>query len=349
MKNIQKPIVYHALFWIGYFLFNTFKWGNYFHDYYYSFKSNLLGFSIHIVLCYFHAYYLLPKFIPQKKYITYFLLLLLSLTVMLFVKVGLTWLLVTTNVWPESNNGQEVLGLNHILTVMIGELYVIGITTSIKLTIDWLRNQQRTRELEKQHMETELNLLKSQMQPHFFFNTLNNLYSLTLIQSPKAPDTVLKLSELMSYMLYQKDNRVLISDEIKHLQNYLDLEKLRFGRRLHIDFEIEGDISGKKIVPLIFLPFIENVFKHGVKNQLNEIHVRMSLQISDNHITFTCQNPNPVEVEGFNGATVLVKKAGGLGLKNAKRRLDLLFEDRYSLTIDDDQETYTVTLKIPLE
>ena len=243
--QISKSVGYHLIFWGVYFAFNVLRWGSYFNDYEYSLQSNLIGFPIHIFLAYLNAYYLLPKFVPKAKYLQYFSALIVALTAMFFVKVYLNYYLVSPVVWPESYKSEEIFGVNHIITVMLGELYVLGVTTSIKLTMDWLRQQKLAKALETQSLETELDFLKSQIQPHFFFNTLNNLYALTLEKSDKAPDIVLKLSELMSYILYQtsETRRVPLSKEIIQMQHYLDLEQLRFGKRLKLRFEISGPIS----------------------------------------------------------------------------------------------------------
>lgn len=346
--SIPKNFRYHIAFWLCYFTFNVLRWGSYFNDYSYSLRSNLIGFPIHITLAYFHAYYLLPKFISTGKYFKYFSLFLGALVLMFFVKAYANLLLASPVVWPESYREEEILGINYMITVILGELYVIGLTTSIKLTIDWLRYQKRTKQLLRKNLETELDLLKSQIQPHFFFNTLNNLYALTLEKSDKAPETVLKLSELMSYILYQASNtrHVSLLKEVVQMQNYLDLEKLRFGKRLRLHFELQGDMEGAEIAPLILLPFIENVFKHGVRNQLEELSIEMLLQVEGNWLVFRVSNPKPPQVT-LSENLLSQNSAGGLGIKNAKRRLDLLYNGNFELNIGEDKNRYTVELKIP--
>lgn len=347
--RVSKQVGYHVLFWGIYFAFNVLRWGSYFNDYSYSFKSNLIGFPIHIFLAYLNAYYLLPKFIPKGQYLRYFGALTLALSAMFLVKVYLNYYLVSPVVWPESYKAEEIFGANHIITVMLGELYVIGLTTSIKLTMDWLYHQRRTKALETKNLETELDLLKSQIQPHFFFNTLNNLYALTLDKSDKAPETVLKLSELMSYILYQASNtrKVSLSKEIVQMQHYLDLEQLRFGKRLNLSFEIQGNIERVEIAPLILLPFIENTFKHGVHNQITTIDIQMNLQVGDQWLDFTIINPKPPLPAYLPQGLTLEKPVGGVGLKNAKRRLELIYKDKFQLNIYNEEDRYKVHLRIP--
>src|SRR5690606_20693431 len=192
---LKKPVVYHTLFWIGYFVFNTLRWGFYFDDYLYSLKSNIVEFPIHVLLVYFNIYFLLRKVLPKSlpRYIFY---LLLSILIMSLVRIVLTYSFVTTEVWRESVIPVESpFGFNYILAVYLGELYFIGLITAIYLVIALISSKKNMLELQQRNHETELSFLRSQVQPHFFFNTLNNLYALTLEKSEKAPETVLKLSE----------------------------------------------------------------------------------------------------------------------------------------------------------
>lgn len=248
---LKKPLVYHSLFWIGYFTFNTLRWGFYFDDYLYSLKSNIVEFPIHVLLVYFNIYFLLRRVLPKSlpRYIFY---LLFSILVMSLVRIVLTYGLVTTEVWRESVIPVESpFGFNYILAVYLGELYFVGLITAIYLIIALITSKKNMLELQQRNHDTELSFLRSQVQPHFFFNTLNNLYSLTLEKSEKAPETVLKLSELMSYVIYKgKDQRVNLTEEIEHINNYIDLENLRFGNKLEARLLISGDVGENNSLPL---------------------------------------------------------------------------------------------------
>lgn len=170
---------------------------------------------------------------------------------------------------------------------------------------------------------------------------MNNLYSLTLKKSDKAPDVVLKLSELMSYMLYESNTpKVSLNKEITYLQNYLDLEELRFGQRLTISFKMEGKTEEVYIPPLILILFIENSFKHGVKNIVDKIEIDICLKVENGSLFFQVKNPVPE-----NNAS---PKTTGIGLKNVRRRLDLLYGNNYSLDELKKEKEYTVSLKIPV-
>lgn len=247
-----------------YFLFNTLRWGSYYNDFFLSLKGNLIGFPIHILLCYFTIYLLIPKLIFRGRFIRFSLILLFSILVMVVLKFYLTLFLISNNVWPEGPETTSRFTLNYAVTMMLGELYVISFVSAIKITLDWISTSKRAARLEKERLEAELRFLRSQISPHFFFNTLNNIYSLSLEQSKKTPETVLKLSELMRYLLYEtKHKKQALDKELQCIKNYLDLERLRHGQRVNIDMNVKGNIKGRKVPSMLFIPFIENAFKHG--------------------------------------------------------------------------------------
>jgi len=335
---------YHIIFWIIYFSFNTLRWGSYYSDYLYSFKSNLLGFPIHIALCYLNIYYLMPKFVYKKKYLTYTLLVFASIFFMVFVKFNLTYYLLNTNVWPEGPVVTNTLTVNYAIDMMIGELYVITFVTAIKITMDWLKEHKRLTDLEKLQLETELLFLKTQVSPHFFFNTLNNIYSLAIEKSDKTPKIILKLSELMRYLLYEtKPKRQSLEKEILCIQSYLDLERVRYGEQLEINMDISGDIENKKIAPILLLSFVENSFKHGANKNIGNIRIDISFKIKKDFLYFKISNPVPALTkykQSFN-------YNGGIGLKNVKKRLSLGYsKDEYNLKINNKKKLFVVKLKI---
>ena len=192
----------------------------------------------------------------------------------------MTYLLITHNVWPEGPQIINTLTLNYTIDMMMGELYVMTFVTAIKITLDLLQEQKRVTDLEKSQLETELLFLKSQISPHFFFNTLNNIYSLSVEKSNKTPKIVLKLSELMRYMIYEtNDSIVPISKELAYLESYIDLQKIRFGDDIQIDFKHELGPKSSQIEPMLLIPFVENAFKHGVgfiENPTIEIELKDS-------------------------------------------------------------------------
>lgn len=343
LKNTSStiPLKYHVIFWLSYFTFNVIRWGSYFDDYWYSLKSNLVEFPLHIILVYLNIYYLIPRFILTKKYKHYIFWLIVSLGFLYVIRTGLNYFLVTENIWPEVGTTQKAFTFNHIIAVVLGELYVVALVTAIKLTVDWIYERKRAENLEKERLQTELNFLKSQIQPHFFFNTLNNLYALTLEKSDIASSVVLKLSDIMQYVLYDvKEPLVKLFDEINYIQNYLEIERLRFNDTIKITTNIIGNIEHIKIPPLLFLPFIENCFKHGIKNN-NQTEVIISFENKNNKwLLFKVKNT-------FNELNKPQTKHG-IGIKNVTRRLELLYKQNFKLNFKVENNQYKVQLKIPI-
>jgi len=343
-SSYKITLKHHIIFWLVYFLFNTLRWGSYFDDYLYSLKSNLVGFPIHMVLCYFNIYFLMPKFVFKRKYLLYVFLILTSLYLMLVAKFNLTYFLVNQNVWPEGPEITNKLTFDYAIDMMIGELYVITFVTAIKITFDWISEHKRLTDLEKVQLETELLFLRTQISPHFFFNTLNNIYSLALEKSNKTPQIILKLSKLMRYLLYEtKDKYQTLENEILCIQNYLDLERMRFGNKLEINMDIEGNIENKKIAPILLLSFIENAFKHGVSKNLGKVKVNINFKIIDDFLYFSISNPTPAITKYKQN----IDSIGGIGIENVRKRLALRYnKDVYDLSIEKNEDLFIVNLKI---
>jgi hypothetical protein len=217
-------------------------------------------------------------------------------------------------------------------------LFVVVMASVGKFTFDWFKNARIRRELETQNLSSELAFLKSQINPHFLFNTLNNIHTLAYKKSDEAPEAIMKLSDLMRYMLYESDTeQVPLDTEMAHLKSFIGLQALRFKSPDIVDLEITGDTSTKTIAPLILLPFVENAFKHGY--QLNRAGaISIQLHVSDD-IQFSIQNDKPPA-----GTLVQKDEAGGIGLENISRRLELIYKTAYTLEVDETSSQFKVNL-----
>ena len=316
------------------------RWGYYFDDYWYSFKSNLVEFAIHIVIVYGNIYYLIPKLILHKKYKTYIAIMVLILVLVYIIRGGLNYVLVTKEIFPESEIKSSFFDLNFIIAVILGELYVISFVTSIKLLVEWFLEKMKNEDLAKLQMDTELKYLRTQIHPHFFFNTLNNLYALTLQKSDYAPRLVLKLSSMMEYVLYDvKSSKANLLSEINHINNYIDIERMRFGDQIEFDMDITGQIEDVEVPPLLFLTFVENAFKHGLKDS-DKVAITISFTVLNEYLEFTIKN-------SFNPSTSS-NGSHGIGIENAKRRLKLLFSSNFIFNTIIEDGTYTLYIKIPI-
>lgn len=348
-KKESRPykitVWHHIIFWGLYFLFNTLRWGSYFDDYDYSFKTNILSFASHIPLAYFNVYFLMPKLIYTRKYGWYGLSVLGCLIVALVFRFYSTYYLVGSNVWPEGPEPIDHITLNYAIQMMIGELYVMSFVTAIKITIDWLQEKHKIHDLEKRQLVTELRFLRTQVSPHFFFNTLNNIYSLTLEKSDKAPQLVLKLSSLMRYLLYAtRESTQPLLREIENIQNYVEIERVRFDNELELDISVEGDFDDAKIAPMLLMPLVENAFKHGANKSLNEMEIKIRFQMIEDFLHFEISNSVPVPVNPE------LATEGGIGLQNVQKRLELGYPSQdYKFEIEKSETSFNVRLNLKVK
>lgn len=230
-------------------------------------------------------------------------------------------------------------------TFILLSTYLVGAGSSIYFVVtDWVRSQKVKQELKNETLQSELKFLKSQINPHFLFNTLNSLYALTLKKSDLAPEIVLRLSEMMRYMLYEcNEKQVPLEKEINYVVNYLELEKLRHGAKMDVKFNQEGKSDGLYIAPLMFIPFIENSFKHGISQHTRDSYVNINMKIQPTQLDLIIENSKAPTMPGSS-----LRKSGGIGLVNVKRRLDLLYPDQYKLEVLDEPNSYIIKLKLTL-
>lgn len=222
----------------------------------------------------------------------------------------------------------------------LAALFVIAMAGIGKFTFDWFENARIRRELENQNLISELAFLKSQINPHFLFNTLNNIHTLAYKKADGAPEAIMKLSELMRYMIYESDMEfVPLTKEIQHLHSFIDLQELRFKTKGIVKLEVNGDASQKSIAPLLLLPFIENAFKHGYQlNRQGAIKAKLSV---GHEITYEVENEVPTGDKQLEKDSV-----GGIGLDNIKRRLALIYPGRHTFEVDESSSHFRVRLTV---
>lgn len=216
---------------------------------------------------------------------------------------------------------------------------LIGISIPILFTL-WIYEQWRwIKSLKNEKAKAELQLLKSQINPHFFFNTLNNLYGLTVEKSDKAPEVVLKLGDMMRYTIYEgKEERVPIQDEIQYLENYIELHKIRYQKNVQVHF-INSVISDFQIAPLLYIILVENAFKHGVETLIENAYIFIEIEEAGNSVSFTIEN---------NFDRAMQDNRVGIGLENLKKRLELIYPNKYTFDEIKSVNTYKTLLTIDL-
>lgn len=339
-------IILHLIFWIVFISFFSIVFGSFNENYGEQFLIQLTDAIVQIPAVYVALYLLMPKLLFRKRYGSFFL----SLIGLVFLFSILSWAnyiyLQKPLFWPHDRGLAYFWNWAKIFK-STGEIYpVVVVAIVLKWFKYWYRDQQRTQQLEQEKLQAELKFLKAQVHPHFLFNTLNNLYALTLKQSQDAPEVVLKLSDLLDYMLYECNaDWVPLRKEIKLVEDYIALERIRYGKRLEISFDIRGEVENQMIAPMMILPFVENSFKHGVSEELHQSWVSMDLTVKRESLTLKVENSK--SKNGEHEDRFDYKQ--GIGLKNVQRRLDLLYEGEYDLNVLDTEESYLVVLKLNLK
>jgi two-component system, LytTR family, sensor kinase len=334
----KNKTLQHILFWVIHVVFYGTLYGSFEDNYGQTYLEELMFLPVRVLFTYFTLYVLLPGFLLPGRYAAFLGLFLLGSLVAGIMQRYVGFSLNYPMYHPEFLR-DPFFYFPKIVKTFVGIYPVVFLALVIKLFKHWYATQQEQQILKEEKLSAELKFLKTQIHPHFLFNTLNNLYALTLKKSERAPEMVLKLSELINYMLYEcKSEEVDLSREIKFIQNYVDIEKMRYGDKLDVDLRVSGTVTDRKIAPLILLPFVENCFKHGASENLQQSWVKISVDSYADHLVIKVENSKSGEKAG-NGAA-------GIGIQNVRRRLDLLYGEKYQLKIINGEETYLVVLSI---
>ena len=350
-KSFLKKIIFessyrwlrHLLLWVLIFVFLVFGINE--PD---DVSESLITFIIYIpvvaLYTYGIIYFLIPKFLLKEKYIAFFIFYCC------WCATALTLIYLDTYYvfypiyhlerphFTAMETYRTIFALNRFARMNMFAMFFVF----IKFFKYWQIEQQQKIEIEKDKVNAELELLKAQLHPHFLFNTLNNLYSLVREKSERAPKMLMRLSELLSYVLYEcKAGEVLLSKEISVMKDYVALEQERYGDRLDVSLNFSGDIEGKMIVPLLFQPFIENAFKHGTSEQLGKVWLSIDLSVKKNQLYFKIINScdKNFSIDELNK---------GIGINNVRKRLELLYPGKSELYNGMEQGVYIVSMSIEL-
>jgi len=269
------------------------------------------------------------------------------LALLIGISLLLTPFITLFNVWIRNdyathNHNPLVQAHFHFINLVI----VTALSSLVRIPLEWLKIQSEKNELVAKNMETELQSLKNQINPHFLFNTLNNLYALTLKKSDLAPQIVLKLSDMMRYMLYEcNESEVYLEKEFQYIENYIEIEKIRHASESQISLHFDPTLYTKKLAPLLLIPFVENSFKHGLQASLEKSYIDIQANWINGFLEFKVTNSKPPSMPGIG----LAPKSGGVGLANVKKRLNLIYPEQFKLVINDQPDYFSVSLKIKLK
>lgn len=295
--------------------------------------------AFHMVVAYMNYFFFLPRFLERKKLGRYLLEFLVPFIVIMFLRVHLQRYLIDGYTHQE----RYFYSTAYVVQTVAGSLFIVIFVSMLRFAKDWFEFEARKKEIENEKLTAELNFLKEQINPHFLFNTLNNLYYLAFTQSPNTTEVIAKLSQMMRYMIYDSNYpQVPLSKEIEYMQNYISLERLRLNDTIPIQFEIQGNAENVLIAPLIFITFLENAFKHGVSNNNPKAWVNVSIRLEGDKCIYKVENSKVLS------ARKGIEERSGIGLQNVKRRLELSYPGKYELQVDDRPDQYTVLLNLHL-
>lgn len=342
-----KRIALHVAFWMMAWLVTAVIYGYEKMPAIVALECNLILLPVHMFYFYTIAYLIIPKYLLRRRYFQFTVILILFV----FIIPCISRIFDIYLVEPRLDAYLKLLGFNnwdkvqgtkwerfsnvvYYLSAFKGVNLLVWFAVAIKFFNSWSQRNNAA-------LQAELNLLKAQIHPHFLFNTLNNLYALTLNNSPKSPEIVMGLSEILRYMLYECNvEHVPLKKDIAMLDNFILLEKMRYEDRLDVNFTKEGDLEGHQIAPLLLLPLVENAFKHGAGEQIGQAWINIELQVEGKALKFKINNSKP--------ETLKTQAAGNIGLENLGKRLTLIYPDAYQLKIYDEEDMFAVILKIDL-
>jgi len=294
-----------------------------------------------VPLFYLNVFWIIPWFFQSKKYMLYFSIGVIAVLVFAFLS-ELLFSQYADFIFPGFYFVSDFSIRDNVLV----HGFYLAASTMIVLSGSWFREARQKQQiitLEKEKIRTELQMLKNQVNPHFFFNTLQSLYALALKKSDELPEMILKLSDLMRYVIYEADTeKIAIQKEVIFLENYLELQKLRLTKDADLKFDVEGENDQVEITPLLLIHFVENCFKHGLKGEAGRVYAHINLAYSPERIVFKAINNQKKNRRGDQEQT------SGTGLENVKRRLELHYPGRHHIKINSLENSFEITLKILL-
>lgn len=341
LLDINNRLYVHIAFWVSYYLYRVYLYIDVYDN---TIQVQFFELFVKIFAVYANLYILMPFFLKKEKNLYYGI----SLVALIILSGAMQLQVVAWMIEAElyvNFNPELLYSSRKVFNVTSNIVSLIFLVMVAKIMKDNYINQQINQALLQEKLEHELKFLKAQINPHFFFNTLNSLYALILNKSDLAVEVIVKLSNLMSYMLYETNqDEVLLDKELDYLGDYIELEKLRFGDELEVNYQIQGLLDHKYIAPMLLIPFVENSFKHSVSGGTEKIKIDIDAQMDRGIFYFQIKNSLSLQAISNTQKT----KTGGIGLKNVRRRLDLLYKDAYSLDIQQSTDNFVVNLTINL-
>ena len=293
-----------------------------------------------ISIFYFHAYWMLPKLL-WKKQMLYYIILILVLFIIFMLLREMLFLRLRPRFMglPPGRQEFEIFRPDRLDSMFLFVVIMV-ISAGIWIVQEWMQAEKKSKQIESERIAMELSFLRSQINPHFMFNTLNSIYSLALVKSDMTADAVIKLSDMMRYLIQDSDSdKVPLEKELEYLSHYVELQRIRLGGNINVTYHCAGNPSGYQIPPLILMPFVENAFKYGISSH-EPAPVIIDISVADRVLNLSVSNRIFTDRP--------VPDSSGLGIRNTRQRLEMIYPGHYSLDITENQKMYKINLMIHL-
>jgi two-component system, LytTR family, sensor histidine kinase AlgZ len=340
----NRILLVHISFWLVYVSFNLFRLS--------SIKGGEIPWSTRLVftgtavffnlaIAYLNYFLILPRFLENRRFGRYLFELVVPLVVLVILRV------IIIRFYVDGYSHQEGYFYSAVYVAQVGAdmLVILFFVGMLRFAVDLFELEARRKEIENQNLSSELRFLKAQINPHFLFNTLNNLYYLAYSKSEHTTEVIEKLSQMMRYMIYDTNlPQVPLDKEIEYMRNYISIERLRLNNEIPITFRVEGDTSDIRVAPLVFITFLENAFKHGVSNNNPDSWIKALIRVNgkviDYHVENSIANRSREQENG--------ESQNGIGLQNLRRRLELSYPERHQLDMNLRDNKFEVHLHLSL-
>ena len=339
--NRNRVVFLHLSFWcvyVSFFIYQvtSFRGGELPLDRVVTIASTQIVFAA--ICAYLNYFVFLPRFLKRRNVWLYLLEFFIPFLLIMFIRINLDRYFAD----GLARSVEYVYSTRFVVQVITTNFFIVIFVAMLRFAIEWLEFEAKKNEVENEKLTAELNFLKAQINPHFLFNTLNNLYYLAYSKSENTTEVIAKLSQMMRYMIYDTNQpKVLLNKEIEYMRNYISLERLRLNDQIPIKFDVTGNTENVWISPLIFITFLENAFKHGVSNSNPKAWVNIAIRLQGRECIYTVENSRTTDLRDGN-------EKSGIGLQNVKRRLELSYPGKYKLVTEDTMEKYVVKLNLSI-
>lgn len=332
---------FNVLFWAFYFLYEWLGNASVGSEYRrYAINAAVIV-PVSFCATWFTVHVLIERFFLKGKRTAFWMLFIASAIFFTLIRRTFNYYYTYPLYYPEGQQTMSFLFPPKLIIEAVNTYLIVALYTMFYFLRAWYEQQRTTQQLQKDKAEAQLELLKSQVQPHFIFNTLNNIYSYAQQNNQQTSELIYRLSALLSYMLYDsRQTTIALGKELEYINNYIELEKIRYGKRLDVSLNVFDPVDHFKIAPLLLLPLIENSFKHGVSNDIRDGWIRMDISLNDEWLTVKIEN----SYDDRKGETA--EPRNGIGLENVRKRLEILYQGKYEFKCIKENDSFLTILKI---